>query len=451
MLKYSLLIIGFLGFLQCKMKAPNVSTSKADLNLSKVETLLLDQVQRQSFDYFWKGGEPISGAARERIHTDGIYPHDDAEVVTSGGTGFGIMATLAGIERGFITRAEGYQRLNQLTDWLAKADRFHGAWAHWMYPDGKAKPFSKMDDGGDLVETAFLVQGLLAARQYFKNGNKAEKELATKMDQLWKEVDWKWYTQGENVLYWHWSPNYDFKKAFAVKGYNECLIMYILAAASPTHPAPVAAYHEGFMRGGAIKTDREYYGLPTVLDYYDSNDMAIGPMFWSHYSYLGLDPRGLSDQYGDFWVLTQNHAKMMHRHAVANPYEYKGYSEKCWGLTSSYSMKGYAGHNPQEDFGVITPTAALSSFPYTPKESMDFLKFMYQEQDTLIGEYGPYDAFSFQSDWYLPRYLAIDQLPIPVMIENYRSGLLWELFMSAPEIQSGLKKLGFTYQAMANK
>jgi len=451
MLKYVLLIIGFLFFLQCKTKESTAIAPKFNLNLSDEETALLDQVQRQTFNYFWKGGEPISGAARERIHTDGIYPHDDAEIVTSGGTGFGIMATLAGIERGFITRQEGFQRLNQLTNWLAKAERFHGAWAHWMHPDGKAKPFSKMDDGGDLVETAFLVQGLLTARQYFQNGNKAEKELAEKMDQLWKEVDWKWYTQGENVLYWHWSPNYKFKKDFAVKGYNECLIMYVLAASSPTHPAPAAAYHEGFMRGGDIKTDREYYGLPTILDYYDSNDMAVGPMFWSHYSYLGLDPRGLSDQYGDFWKLTKNHAKIMHRHCATNPYEYEGYSEKCWGLTSSYSMKGYAGHNPQEDFGVITPTAALASFPYTPKESMDFLKFMYQEQDTLIGEYGPYDAFSFQSDWYLPRYLAIDQLPIPVMIENYRSGLLWQLFMSAPEIQSGLKELGFTYQAMTKK
>lgn len=449
MLKYCLLFFGILFLISCKTSNPEITTYSATPDLSPAEVKLLDQVQRQTFNYFWKGGEPTSGAARERIHTDNIYPSNDAEIVTSGGTGFGIMATLAGIERGFITRQEGYERLNNLTNWLVKADRFHGAWAHWMFPDGKAKPFSKLDDGGDLVETAFLVQGLLAARQYFEKGNKAEKELAKKMDQLWKEVDWKWYTQGKNVLYWHWSPKHEFKKDFAVKGYNECLIMYILAASSPTHPVPAAAYHEGFMRGGDIRTDREYYGLPTILDYYDSNDMAVGPMFWSHYSYLGLDPRGLSDQYGNFWELTQNHAKIMHRHCTTNPYEYEGYSEKCWGLTSSYSMKGYAGHNPQEDFGVITPTAALASFPYTPKESMGFLKFMYNEQDTLVGEYGPYDAFSFQSDWYLPRYLAIDQLPIPVMIENYRSGLLWDLFMSAPEIQAGLKKLGFTYEPVA--
>ena len=189
-----------------------------------------------------------------------------------------------------------------------------------------------------------------------------------------------------------------------------------------------------------------YYGLPTVLDHYEHADIAVGPLFWSHYSHLGLDPHGLKDKYADFWTLNQNHAKIHHRHCVENPLEYKGYSDECWGLTSSYSLQGYAGHNPQEDMGVISPTAALSSFPYTPEESMKFLKFMYEKQDSLVGEYGPYDAFSFESEWYLPRYLAIDQLPIPVMIENYRSGLIWDLFMSSEEVQIGLNKLGFDFK-----
>ena len=421
----------------------NGINKKPDAQLTSAEEKLLDKVQQQTFNYFWEGGERISGAARERIHMDNIYPHDDQDVVTSGGTGFGIMATIAAIERGFITRAEGYERLHQLTHWLEEAQKYHGAWPHWMFPDGTTKPFSKFDDGGDLVETAFLVQGLITARQYFKDGNAQEKALSDIMDTLWKGVDWQWYTKGENVLYWHWSPNHDWKMNFAVRGYNECLIMYILAASSPTYPVQPEVFHEGFMRSKDIVTDRTYYDLPTVFDHYDTNDMAVGPLFWAHYSYLGLDPRGLSDKYGNYWTLNQNHAKIHHRHCSTNPYEYKGYSDKCWGLTSSYSMNGYAGHNPQEDFGVISPTAALSSFPYTPKESMDFLQFMYNEQDTLIGKYGPYDAFSFQSKWYLPRYLAIDQLSIPVMIENYRTGLLWKLFMSTPEIQNGLKTLGF--------
>lgn len=405
---------------------------------------LLDLVQKQTFNYFWEGGETISGAARERIHMDGVYPQNDQDIVTIGGTGFGIMALIVGIERGFITRKAGEERLVKLSDWLEKADRFHGAWPHWLDPDGSVKPFSKYDNGGDLVETAFLAQGLITAREYFKNGASSERMLASKLDDLYKGIDWNWYTKGgEDVLYWHWSPEYEWKMNFDVRGHNECLIMYILAASSPSYPVSASTYHQGYMRNGDIVTDRKMYGIPTILDHYETNDMTVGPLFWSHYSHLGLDPRNLKDKYADFWLLNQNHAKIHHKHAVLNPYEYEGYSAECWGLTSSYSMMGYAGHNPQQDLGVISPTAALSSFPYTPKESMDFLKYMYSEQDSLIGKYGPYDAFSIQSKWYLPRYLAIDQLPIPVMIENYRTGLLWNLFMSAPEIKSGLDKLGF--------
>lgn len=423
------------------------SSGNKQENISKKsDELLLDRVQKETFDYFWEGNEPISGAARERIHMDDIYPDHPQDIITSGGTGFGIMATIVGIERNFITRTQGYERLLQLTNWLEKADRFHGAWAHWMTSDGKVYPFSEFDNGGDLVETAFLAQGLIAAAQYFKTGNIDEKQLATQMDQLWKGIEWDWYTNNEDVLFWHWSPEFDFKMNFRVGGHNECLIIYALGASSPTHGISPDAYHKGYMRGGEIVSNKMYYGLPTVLDHYEHADIAVGPLFWSHYSHLGLDPHGLKDKYADFWTLNQNHAKIHHRHCVENPLEYKGYSDECWGLTSSYSLQGYAGHNPQEDMGVISPTAALSSFPYTPEESMKFLKFMYEKQDSLVGEYGPYDAFSFESAWYLPRYLAIDQLPIPVMIENYRSGLIWDLFMSSEAVQTGLNKLGFDFK-----
>lgn len=422
-----------------------ITTTNTDNTLETAsDAALLDRVQLETFNYFWEGGEPTSGGARERIHMDDIYPSDDREIITIGGTGFGIMATLAAVNRGFITRQQAYERLNKLTNWLEKADRFHGAWSHWYFPTGKTKPFSKYDDGGDLVETAFLAQGLIAARQFFQKGNKKEQALAQKMDELWEGIDWKWYTKGEDALYWHWSPNYDWKMNFKVGGYNECTIMYILATASPTHQVSPAAFHETYMRNGDIKSDKTYYDLPVVLDHYEHDSKAVGPLFWAHYSFLGLNPKGLSDKYGDYWLLNKNHALIHYKHAIENPYDYKGYSDECWGMTSSYSMTGYSSHSPQNDLGVITPTAALSSFPYTPKESMKFLRFLYEKNDEkYLGKYGPYDAFSFQSDWYLPRYLAIDQLPIPVMIENHRSGFVWNLFMSAPEVQEGLKELGF--------
>lgn len=413
-------------------------------NLALLDEALLDTLQRQTFNYFWEAAEPVSGLARERLHMDNIYPTHDKDIITIGGSGFGLMAILVGVERGYITREQAVERYERAVDFLEQADRFHGAWPHWLYPTGKVAPFSKMDNGGDLVETAFLVQGLLTVKEYFKEGTEREKRLAQKIQQLWEGVEWDWYTKGgEDVLYWHWSPEYEWQMNFPVGGYNECLIMYVLAAASPTHSIDRDVYGKGWARNDSIARDTTYYGLETVLDHYEHDDAPVGPMFWAHYSHLGLDPNGLTDQYGDYWKLNVNHAMIQYKYAVDNPLGYEGYGADCWGLTSSYSIKGYAGHRPGNDLGVISPTAALASMPYTPKESKRFLRFLYREQDSLIGEYGPYDAFSLEHDWYVPRYLAIDQGPIPVMIENHRTGLLWKLFMANEEVLGGLKKLGF--------
>lgn len=410
------------------------------------EDSLLTKVQYQTFQYFWDGAEPNSGLARERIHMDNIYPSNDRNVVTSGGSGFGVMAILVGVERGFITKDQAVERFEKILDFLETAERFHGVYPHWWYGDtGKVKNFGKKDDGGDLVETAFLMQGLLCVRQYFSNGNIKEKAIATRINKIWEEVEWNWHTKGgEDVLYWHWSPNYGWDMNFPVGGYNECLIMYILAAASPTYPIQASVYHKGWALDGDIASKETYYGHDLVLNHFEHNESKVGPLFWAHYSYVGLNPKGLTDRYGDYWKLNESHAKSHYDYCRDNPKDYEGYGSDCWGLTSSYSMSGYNDHRPEKDLGVITPTAALSSFPYTPKESMQMLKFLYApERDSLIGEFGPYDAFSFESNWYLKRYLAIDQGPIPVMIENYRSGLLWDLFMSAPEVTNGLKNLDF--------
>ncbi|MBU2525768.1 MAG: beta-glucosidase [Bacteroidetes bacterium] len=407
---------------------------------------LLDKVQEQTFNYFWDGAEPNSGMARERIHLDNIYPQNDQDVVTTGGTGFGLMAVLVGVEHNFISREEALARFDRIVSFLEKADRFHGAWPHWIDgKTGRVKAFSPKDNGGDLVETAFLIQGLLTVSEYFKDGNVLEKTLSGRIEQLYKEVEWDWYTNGKNVLYWHWSPNYGWEMNFPVGGYNECLIMYVLAASSPTHPISKAVYDEGWAGNGNIKKDTVYYGLQTVLNHFEHDDAPVGPLFWAHYSYLGLNPKGLKDQYADYWQLNQNHALIHYKYAVDNPLNFKGYGDSLWGMTSSYSMKGYAGHRPGDDLGVISPTAALSSFPYTPEKSMVVLRNLYQNHDTLIGKYGPYDAFSLTDNWYLPRYLAIDQGPIPVMIENHRTGMFWKLFMQRADVQEGLKKLGFTF------
>ena len=413
------------------------------------DSALMREVQQRTFRYFWDGAEPHSGAARERVHVDGDYPDHDAHIVTSGGTGFGVMALLVGIERGFITRTEGAERLTRIVSFLEKADRFHGAWPHWLEgPTGRVKPFSRNDNGGDLVESAFLVQGLLCVRQYFRNGSPAEQVLAERIDRLWRGVEWDWYQRGgQNVLYWHWSPDRGWAMNFPIEGYNECLIAYVLAAASPTHPIPAAAYHEGWARSGRVKNNADPKNRGPQLELNHQGDSRSGgPLFWSHYSFLGLDPRGLRDRYADYWRHNVEHTRINRQHCIDNPHGYRGYGPQCWGLTAGYSVGFYAAHRPGEDLGVISPTAALSSFPYTPRESLRALRHFHDELGHWIyGPYGFYDGFSLHHRWCKPWYLAIDQGPIVVMMENHRTGLLWRLFMSCPEVQTGLNQLGFRF------
>ena len=409
---------------------------------------LLSRIQQQTFRYFWEGAEPNSGLARERFHVDGYYPRNDRHVVTTGGGGFGLMAIVVSIERGWITRQEGVARFERIVNFLEGADRFYGVWPHWLDGEtGEARAFSARDDGGDIVETAFLIQGLLTVRQYFRDGNDRERQLAERIDELWRGVDWNWYRQGDqNLLYWHWSSNYDWAMSHPIHGYDETLIAYILAASSPTHPVPPEVYHEGWARGGGIvHENHEQYGHSLALRHNGSEQYG-GPLFWAHYSYLGLDPRGLSDRYADdYFEHNRAHALINRAWAIENPHDCEGYGTSQWGLTASYSPTednavGYSGHAPGDrDRCVITPTAALAS-----DESMAVAEYLYNELgDWVWGPYGFYDAYSQEHDWHPARYLAIDQGPIVVMIENHRTGLLWDLFMSAPEIHEGLRALGF--------
>lgn len=410
------------------------------------DSVFLDFIQKVHFNYMWEGADSTSGLAKERIHLDNHYPENDQNTITIGGSGFGVAGLIVAMDRGFITREAGVERLHKIADYLTKADRFHGVWPHWLDgPTGKVKPFGKKDNGGDLVESAFLMQTLLCVRQYMDANVETEKALIDKINKLWHEMEFDWYRNGgKNVLYWHWSPEYEWEMNFPLEGYNECLMAYILGASSPTHEIPAECFHEGWARSGGIKTDVKPYGLPLDAKHNGAEAMG-GPLFWAHYSYIGLDPRGLKDQYVDYWNVTRNHAMVDYKYCVENPKNFVGYGENCWGLTASYSTKGYAAHCPGDnDCGVITPTAALSSFPYTPEESMRALKYFYSKGEWIWGKYGFYDAFSETDNWTVPRYLAIDQLTIAPMIENYRTGLLWNLFMSCPEIQAGLAKLGFT-------
>lgn len=400
---------------------------------------LLDKVQQQTLLYFTDFAHPVCGLAVERSD-ERNYSND---VVTIGGTGFGIMAIIAGVEREFLKREAAVKQLTRIVNFLDTCDRYHGAWSHWYFGStGKTRPFSQKDNGGDIVETAFLIQGLLAAREYFNESNHMESTLRETITKLWHEVDWNWYTNQQNQLFWHWSPDYGWEMNHPIRGYNECLIAYILAASSPTNAIAPEVYQQGWKGSNNYINGNTYYDITLPLGY-----PYGGPLFFSHYSFLGLDPRGLHDQHTSYWEQNQNHTLINHMYCVDNPNNYAGYSAYCWGLTASDNHQGYSAHSPTNDLGVIAPTAALSSFPYTPDLSMPALRFFYEELgEKLWGPYGFYDAFSIHHDWYADNYLAIDQGPIVVMIENYRSGLLWDLFMSNPEIHQGLRSLGFHYE-----
>lgn len=427
----------------CTNTPQSASTDTASSDLSNDSLITL--IQQQTFQYFWDGAELNSGLARERIHIDGEYPENDQNVVTIGGSGFGLMGTIVALENGFVDRADGLTRLEKTLNFLETSERFHGAWAHWYYGESKkVKSFSEKDNGGDLVETAFLAESLIVIREYLKNGDQREQKIAAVADRLWRDIEWNHYTNGKNVLYWHWSPTMAFGMNHPIQGYDEGLITYILAASSPTYAIAPEVYHEGWARSGGIRSTATKYDIPIGIKH-NAKEGEIGPLFWAHYSYLGLDPNGLKDQYADYWTVVQNHALINIEHAKRNPQNYTGYGDhKGWGWTASYSIKGYDAHHPDNDHGVISPTAALSSIPYTPTESTQFARYLYEHLgDKVWGKYGFYDAYSETENWFPQRYLAIDQGPIVVMIENYRTGLIWKLFMNAPEIQGGLQRLGF--------
>jgi hypothetical protein len=413
-----------------------VTGSPADLD----DDALLELVQRQTFRFFWEGAHPVSGLAPDR-RTTRDEPVDD--LVAIGGSGFGVMAIIVAVERGWVSREEALARLSGMLDMLLwRATCYHGALPHFM--DGRTGAtlrFGRKDDGGDIVETSFLVMGFLCARQYFTRDTQAEKSLRARIDVLWHEVEWDWYTQGgRRLLYWHWSPNNGWAMDHEIRGWNECLITYVLAVSSPRYPINPLAYHRGWAGGRDFLNGKTYYGTELPL----GPDLG-GPLFFSHYSFLGLDPHGLKDRYADYWTQNVAQVRIDHAYCVANPKGFKGYGDACWGLTASDDPGGYDAHAPNNDNGTISPTAALSSFPYAPEECMRALRHFFSVHGERIwARYGFVDAFNESRDWYADSFLAIDQGPIVIMIENYRTGLLWKLFMSVPEVQAGLRRLDFT-------
>ncbi|HMR86672.1 MAG TPA: glucoamylase family protein [Saprospiraceae bacterium] len=425
------------GLNQALGKSDTIKTQEYEMD----DVALMDMVQKYTFRYFWDDAHPTSGMAKER--------NSSGDIVTSGGSGFGIMSILVAIENGYITRTEGVNRIIKIISFLQFAERFHGVYPHWMNgKTGKAVAFSQFDNGGDLVETAFLMQGLLSARQFFDAGNSSEKAIRDIITKLYEDVEWDFYSRNNSgVLYWHWSPNYAWQMNFPLRGYNEAMIVYILAIASPTHPVPASYWNTGWTSNANYKNGNSWYGHKLLV-----GPAYGGPLFFAHYSFLGFDPRGIKNKEVNYFINNRNHTLINRGWCIANPLNHKGYSAECWGLTASDNPFGYSAHEPgPKDNGTITPTAALSSMPYTPSESMDALRYFYFiEGEKLFGKYGFYDAFNARVNWYADSYLAIDQGPIVCMIQNFRTELLWKQFMKNPEIKPALDAIGFVEDLTSN-
>ena len=338
---------------------------------------LLTMVQEACFRYYWEGAHPDAGLALESI------PGDE-HLIALGASGFGVMALIAAVERGFVPRAQVVERMRKILAFLASADRFHGVWSHFLDGrSGKVIPlFGQYDNGGDIVETAFMMQALLTARQYYDREDEAD--IRATITRLWEEADWNWYRNpaDPDYLFWHWSPDAAWHIDHPLIGWNETMIAYLLAAASPTHPIPPSLYYSGWAsQSERARVYRENWGKTTGGNHYANGNTYYGlelpvgvgsggPLFFTHYAFLGFDPRGKRDRYANYFENNRLITLINQRYCAANPGGYEGYSEDFWGLTASDDHTGYLAHeaSPHSDNGTITPTGALSAFPYTPDE-----------------------------------------------------------------------------------
>lgn len=429
----------------CPKGFPVDSAAKFEVKASvpaATDSVLLDMVQEYTLRYFTDFAHPHTGLARERSNDR------NGDIVTTGGTGFGLMSLIVGAERGFISKERSVKIIEKTVTFLENCEKFHGAWAHWYDGDtGKTFSFSKYDDGGDIVETAFLVEGLLAVRQWLADSADArEKDLSQRCDKLWKGVEWDWYTRGTDSLYWHWSKNHGWKMNHRIKGFDETFIAYVLGVSSPTHPFSPDVYYACYPKSTYYYNGKEYYGIKLDLG------MELGgPLFFTHYSYLGLDPKVLDVHGSNLFERNKAHTLIHYNYAIDNPKGHKGFGADLWGFTSSDDpLVGYTSHHPgtEAENGTVSPTAAISSIVYTPEESLGMIRHLYYDLgEKVFGKYGFYDSYNpsmAEGQQVVKSHLAIDQGPQVVMIENYRSGMIWDIFMTCPEIQEGLRKLGFT-------
>ena len=401
----------------------------------------IDLTARLAFDYFWEQANPANGLVKDRS-TDG-------SAASIAAVGFGLSAITVGIDRGWITRAEGAGRVEATLDFFATCPQgeaasdvcgYRGFFYHFLdLRTGTRAGTNELST----IDTALLLGGVLQAAEYFDGGGAEEARIRELADTIWRRVEWDWATPRSPRVALGWRPEEGFLP-FDWRGYNEAMILYVLGLGSPTHPLPDGAWDAWT---ATYPSDwQTHYGL-TFL--------TFPPLFGHQYSHVWIDFRDIQDDYmrskdSDYFENSRKATLAQRAYAIDNPRGWPNYGPNEWGLTASddpppaplYIARGAA--PVQNDNGTITPTAAGGSYAFTPAESREALRTFYARyRPTLWGPYGLRDAYNVALNWTATDYLGIDQGPIVLMIENERTGVVWDAFTRHPDVQRGLDRAGF--------
>ena len=401
----------------------------------------LDYVQQANFDYFWYAANPANGLVPDRSAT--------GSACSIAAVGFGLTAIGIGIDHGWISRTQGVARvLTTLNTFLQGPQGantsgtigYKGWFYHWLDMNTALRA-----SGSELssIDTTLLLSGILYSKQYFNGANSDETSIRTMSDAIFNRVDWNWMAQGTDAVAMGWQPTSGFTGYGNWVGYDEGMILYLLGLGIATNPLPASAW--SYWTSGY--TWYTYYGESFVL---------FPPLFGHEYSHCWIDFRHIADAYmnsqsSTYFENSRRAALAQRAYCIANPANpplgWVGYSGNVWGLTACDGPTGYNAHGAPpalNDDGTIAPTAPGGAMAFTPEYSLPTLQYFYSQFRLHIWTaYGFHDAFNLSAQWYDTDELGIDQGPIVIMIENYRTQRPWRLFMQNEEVQRGLQRAGF--------
>jgi len=434
---------------------------------ASADEALLDDLERRSFDYFWELADPRTLLIPDRAPTPSFS--------SVAAVGFGLTAYAIGAERGWVTREQARDRVRHVLQFFLDAPEgpqprgvtsYKGFFYHFL--DMKTgHRFETVELS--TIDTTLLLAGVLMCQSYFDRDDPGEAAIRDLAERLYRRVDWTFAQVRPPAVSHGWRP----ESGFIIsdwKGYNEAMILYVLALGSPTHPVGPEAWE-------AWTSTYQWH------DYFGQEHLTFGPLFGHQYSHVWIDFRGIRDAYMrgkgiDYFENSRRAAYSQHAYAVKNPGGWRGYGDTLWGLTASdgpldvtlridgrdrtFHTYWARGTSPQEltDDGTLVPTAAAASLPFAPEIVLPAIREMRQRYgEHLYGRYGFLDAFNptFDVDvkpqhgkvvrglgWFDTDYLGIDQGPIVAMIENYRSGLVWRVMRRNPHVRRGLERAGFS-------